>query len=144
MLDIFGYSSKEKFLNARPLAISPRKQPDGAHSILKIKEMKRLAIEKGNHQFEWVYKKENGTLFWTDIMLTYITLNGRETIYVVCRDISERKEIELELARQKMYFTIKQTMMNLQDLQTVYCLCLNLKKVYERQKNYIKNWFYCS
>jgi len=101
MLDIFGYSSKDKFLNARPLDILPRKQPDGAHSVLKIKEMKRFAIEKGSHQFEWVYKKENGISFWTDIMLTYITLNGRETIYVVCRDISERKEIELELARQK-------------------------------------------
>ena len=101
MLDIFDYASEEKFLNARPLNISPRKQPDGAHSMLQIKEMKRLAMEKGNHQFEWVYKKENGTLFWTDVMLTYITLNGRETIYVVCRDISERKEIELELARQK-------------------------------------------
>ena len=101
MLDIFGYRSKEKFLNARPLDILPRKQPDGAHSVLKIKEMKHFAIEKGSHQFEWMYKKENGTLFWTDIMLTYITLNGRETIYVVCRDISRKKEIELELARQK-------------------------------------------
>jgi diguanylate cyclase (GGDEF)-like protein/PAS domain S-box-containing protein len=101
MLDIFGYSAKEKFLNARPLAISPRKQPNGQHSVVRIKEMKRLAIENGSHQFEWVYKKENGEHFWTDIMLTYIVLNGRETIYVVCRDISERKELELELARQK-------------------------------------------
>jgi len=101
MLDIFGYGSKEQFFHAGLLDILPRKQPDGSHSVVKIREMKHLAIEKGNHQFEWVCKKENGRLFWTDIMLTYITLNGRETIYVVCRDISEKKEIELELARQK-------------------------------------------
>lgn len=101
MLDIFGYIKKENFLNARPLAIAPRKQPNGTHSVLQIKEMKRLALEKGSHQFEWVYKKQNGEAFWTDIMLTAITLNGRDTFYVVCRDISERKEIELELARQK-------------------------------------------
>jgi len=101
MLDIFGYTSEEKFLNARPLAISSRKQPDGSHSVLKIKEMKHFALEKGSHQFEWVFKKENGEHFWTDIMLTSIELNGRNIIYVVCRDISRRKEIELELARQK-------------------------------------------
>ena len=101
MLDIFGYSSKEKFLHARPLAIVPRKQPNGEHSVLKIREMKRLAVEEGNHHYEWVYKKENGEHFWTDIMLTYITLGGKETFYVVCRDISKRKELELELARQK-------------------------------------------
>ena len=101
MIDIFGYDSKEAFLTARPLDILPPKQPDGAHSVVKLKEMKHLAMQKGNHQFEWVYKKADGTPFWTDIMLTYITLNGRDTMYVVCRDISERKEIELELARQK-------------------------------------------
>ena len=101
MLDIFGYTSEEKFLNARPLAISSRKQPDGSHSVLKMREMKHFALEKGSHQFEWVFKKENGEHFWTDIMLTSIELNGRNIIYVVCRDISRRKEIELELARQK-------------------------------------------
>ena len=101
MLDIFGYTIEEHFLNARPLAIAPRKQPDGSHSVLKIKEMKKLAIEKGNHRYEWVYKKENGTHFWADVMLTSLELNGRHMIYVVCRDISARKETEIELERQK-------------------------------------------
>jgi diguanylate cyclase (GGDEF)-like protein/PAS domain S-box-containing protein len=101
MLEIFGYSSKEEFLNAKPLRITPRKQPDGSHSILKIKEMRNLAMQNGNHQFEWVFKRKNGEHFWTDIMLTYITLNDKGTFYVVCRDISERKEMELELERQK-------------------------------------------
>jgi len=101
MLDIFGYISKEAFLNARPLQIFPRRQPDGAYSFVKIREMRQLSIEKGNHQFEWVCKKENGQHFGTDIMLTSIHLDGRDVMYVVCRDISERKEMELELSRQK-------------------------------------------
>jgi len=101
MIDIFGYTSEEAFLNARPSQIFTRKQPDGEHSILKIKEMKKLAIRDSHHQFEFMYKKANGESFWTDIMLTRMELNGRDVIYVVCRDISSRKEMELELSRQK-------------------------------------------
>ena len=101
MVDIFGYSSKEEFLKARFLGLSSREQPNGIYSAVKIKKMERLAEEKGSQQFEWVFKKENGNFFWTDIMLTHITLSGRDTFYVVCRDISERKEMALELERQK-------------------------------------------
>jgi len=101
MIDIFGYTSEEAFLNARPSQIFTRKQPDGEHSILKMKEMKKLAIRDSHHQFEFMYKKANGESFWTDIMLTRMVLNDRDIIYVVCRDISSRKEMELELSRQK-------------------------------------------
>ena len=60
-----------------------------------------LAHEEGSYQSEWVFKKENGEVFWADIMLTSMVLNSRDVIYVVCRDISSRKEMELELSRQK-------------------------------------------
>ncbi len=101
ILDIFGYTSEETFLNVSPLHIFTRKQPDGTHSILKLKEMKVLAQEEGSYQSEWVFKRSNGEVFWADIMLTSMVLNGRNVIYVVCRDISSRKEMELELSRQK-------------------------------------------
>ncbi len=101
MIDIFGYTSEEVFLNTRPLQIFTRKQPNGAHSILKLKEMRSLLQKKGNYQSEWVFKKYSGEEFWADIMLTSMILNGRNVIYVVCRDISSRKEMELDLSRQK-------------------------------------------
>jgi len=101
IIDIFGYSSEEAFLNVNPIQIFTRKQPDGTPSILKLKEMKVLAEKEGNYQSEWVFKKSNGEVFWADIMLTSMVLNGRDVIYVVCRDISSRKEMELELSRQK-------------------------------------------
>ena len=101
MIDIFGYSSEEAFLNVRPSQILTRKQPDGEHSVLKIKKMKNLVQAEGNYQSEWVFKKHNGEVFWTDIMLTRMVLNNRDIIYLVCRDISSRKEMELELSRQK-------------------------------------------
>ena len=101
MIDIFGYSSEEAFLNARPDQIFTRKQPDGEHSIVKINEMKEMVHIEGHHQFEFVFKKADGESIWTDLMLTSMVLNGRDIIYVVCRDISSRKEMELELSRQK-------------------------------------------
>ncbi|NOR55581.1 MAG: EAL domain-containing protein, partial [Sulfurovum sp.] len=76
-------------------------QADGTHSVLRIREMKHLAETSGNQQFEWMFKKEDGTLSWIDIMMTSIILNEREILYVVCKDISKRKEMEKELSQQK-------------------------------------------
>ncbi len=101
ILDIFGYTSKETFLNTTPLQIFPKRQPDGSHSFTKLKQMRKTVLESGNNEFELLLKKQNGETFWTDIILTSTVLNGRDIIYVVCRDITQRKEMELELARQK-------------------------------------------
>jgi len=101
MVHIFGYNSEEAFLQTRILQICPKQQPDGTYSLFKIKEMRDMAIKEGNCQFELLCKKANGETFWTDIMLTSMVLNGRDVIYVVCRDISQRKEMEFEISRQK-------------------------------------------
>jgi len=101
VVSLFGYENEEELLTAKPLALFPKRQPDGTYSLNKISEMKELAIKEGNQQFEWLFKKKNGELFWADIMLTSMTLNHKNIMYLVCRDISERKEMELELARQK-------------------------------------------
>ncbi|RLA70348.1 MAG: hypothetical protein DRG09_03445 [Epsilonproteobacteria bacterium] len=101
ILDIFGYTNKESFLNATPLQIFPKRQPDGSHSFTKLKKMKKTVLKSGNNEFELLLKRQNGETFWTDIILTSTVLNGRDIIYLVCRDITQRKEMELELARQK-------------------------------------------
>lgn len=101
ILDILGCTSKETFLDASPLQIFPRRQPDGTHSFIKVQEMREAALESGDNDFELLLKKRNGETFWADIILTSTVLNGRYIIYLVCRDITQRKEMELELSRQK-------------------------------------------
>jgi len=101
MLDMFAYDSEEDFLIARPLQIFPKRQPDASHSFRKLKEMKRRATREGSCQFEFVFKKTTGATFWTDVMLTRMEVNGKDIFYVVCRDISHKKEMEIELSRQK-------------------------------------------
>ena len=101
MLDMFAYGSEEDFLTARPLQIFPKRQPDASHSFRNLKEMKERATREGSCQFEFVFKKATDVTFWTDVMLTRMEVNGTNIFYVVCRDISQKKEMELELARQK-------------------------------------------
>lgn len=101
MLDMFAYDSEEDFLTASPLQVFPKRQPDASHSFRNLKEMKEKATKEGSCQFEFVFKKETGVTFWTDVMLTRMEVNGKNIFYVVCRDISHKKEMEIELSRQK-------------------------------------------
>jgi diguanylate cyclase (GGDEF)-like protein/PAS domain S-box-containing protein len=101
MLDIFGYQSKIEFLQRTSLDFMPRYQPDKQHSLRGLLQMRNIAKKNETHQFEWVYKKANGQTFWADIMLSKISLQGREMLYVLCRDISDKKATALEILRQK-------------------------------------------
>jgi PAS domain S-box-containing protein len=104
MLTMFAYDSEEDFLMLKPLQTFPKRQPDASHSFRTLNEMKVLAAKEGNCQFEFVFKKAMGASFWTDVMMTRMEVNGKDIFYVVCRDISQKKEMELELARQKNIF----------------------------------------
>lgn len=104
MMDMFGYESEVVFLSAKPSQISPRRQPNNQYSLVEMQRMKQIAYELGSHKFEWVFKKQNGEEFWTEVMLTALKIDSRDVMYLVCRDISERKAMELELSKQKNIF----------------------------------------
>ena len=92
IVQMLEYNSKEEILNLHPSKLSPEFQPDGSRSYEKAEEMIHLAIEKGRHHFEWVHTRANGEDFWAEITLTPITLNTRNVIHVVWKDISKEKE----------------------------------------------------
>ncbi|MGB3007556.1 MAG: PAS domain S-box protein, partial [Chitinophagaceae bacterium] len=94
---IFGFSSGTDVFNKNPWELSPVKQPDGRLSSEKAKAMIAKALQKGYNQFEWIHTKIDGTEFPVDVMLTPIILNGKQVIYAVLRDITERKQAEEEL-----------------------------------------------
>ncbi|MCF6173248.1 MAG: GGDEF domain-containing protein, partial [Campylobacteraceae bacterium] len=71
----------------------------------------------------------------TDIMLTHITVNNKDAIYVVCRDISERKEIELELARQKNVLYYRANHDELTGLANRVLFMSELKNGLQKSKN---------
>ena len=81
---------------------SPMQQPSGMLSAEAEARMAEEARCAGNARGEWHYVDCEGGLFWAEVLLTAISLDGSNLYYVVVRDISERKHAErtLHLAAQ--------------------------------------------
>lgn len=79
-LEVFGYQTKEEFLNTHPGEVSPETQPDGSNSIEKSNEHIKKAVEEGFDDFEWVHKRKDGTLFNCIVTLTSFVIE--EVVYV--------------------------------------------------------------
>ncbi len=101
IVEMLHYHSKEDLLNMRPSELSPEFQSNGRRSDEKAEEMIALALENGSHQFEWVHTKANGMNFIAEIILTAITLNNRNVLHVILRDISEKAKAKQALIDQK-------------------------------------------
>ncbi len=92
IVEMLGYSCKEELLNLHPSKLSPEFQPDGSRSYEKAEEMIQLAVKNGKHCFEWIHTKANNEDFQVEVTLTPITLNDRNVIHVIWKDISKEKE----------------------------------------------------
>jgi len=99
IIKMFGFNSKEEFLNYDLKKFSPIYQPDGSKSKRKMLEVLKIAWNEGNYGYQWLHTKINKEELWTDINLTRINLNGEELIYGIWRDISDRKEAEAKLEK---------------------------------------------
>ena len=97
---MFNFKSKDEFINTTPSELSPTLQPDGQNSEIKSKVLIDECINIGTKKFEWLHKKSTGESFWTEILLTKITVNNENMIHVVCRDIKEKKALEDEINRK--------------------------------------------
>ena len=97
-LDMFGIDCKEEFYKNTPRSLSPIQQMCGRHSHVLAQEYIDQAMLTGSVYFEWVFEnKITKKLFYTDILLTAMELNGVEVLQAVICDISEKKNVESEL-----------------------------------------------
>jgi len=91
---MFGLT-REEALNSTVEDLSqgepPYTQKDAARYIVK-------RIEEGPQLFEWLSKRKNGELFWTEVKLEHTVINDQERIVVVAREITHRKEAQQALA----------------------------------------------
>jgi len=97
IVKLLKYNNRDEFLGLHPSDLSPKFQPDGQDSFLKANKMMQIAIETGTNTFEWIHVNATGEEFWTEVVLTQMIQNKESIIHVVWRDISQRKETELEL-----------------------------------------------
>ena len=96
-MEMMHCSGKEQLLSLHPYDISPERQPDGLLSIEKEQELIAVALQGKNLRFEWVHRAVDGIDIPVEVLLTPISLGGKQVLHVVWRDITERKRAEEEL-----------------------------------------------
>ena len=102
-LALLQFEDLKQLQDRHPADFSPEYQPDGQKSSDKANEMIRIAMENGRHRFEWLHKKQDGELFFTDVMLTAITNKHKTSLHVVWRDITLEKYSQSELAASRKH-----------------------------------------
>jgi PAS domain S-box-containing protein len=100
-LTLLGIDNKNKILNASPADISPEYQPNGRLSSEMVLEHDEKARQNGNHRFEWMSLKHDGTPILLEVSLMPIMLKGEELLYIIWRDITERKSSEIALKQSE-------------------------------------------
>ena len=96
-IEILGCELKEDVLKLHPSDISPEFQPDGISSFKKANEKISYALEYGNITFEWLHIRADGDPFWVEVVLTDISIENKQKVLVIWRDIGEKKKIESDL-----------------------------------------------
>ena len=87
MLEMYGYK-REEALAADIGQLSAGTPP---YSQTEAVEKLRKAMIEGPQVFEWLARKKDGELFWSEVSIKRITSNDYDRIIVVGRDIRERK-----------------------------------------------------
>ena len=103
-LKIFNIKDERVFTSLGPWQLSPEYQPDGQLSKDKAKEMISKALMRGSNFFEWTHKRIDGTEFQATVLLSVIREKDKKDLQATVRDITQQKENEAEIIKQKQFF----------------------------------------
>lgn len=93
-LKMFGVQNPKDYIKFIVEDFSPEFQPNGEKSANLAKDIIQKAFANGYYQFEWLNKSLDGKLFFTEILLTSYSFQGKKIIQANIRDITERKKTE--------------------------------------------------
>jgi len=104
---MLGYNCKGELTNASPFNLSPELQADGRCSREKSIEMMQVALEQGNHRFEWNHIGQDGTNLQVEVSLTRVETEDGFQFFCVWHDITEHKQVEAAMVEsEEIYKTI--------------------------------------
>lgn len=91
-LKMFACPEKTSILGLTPWSLSPKEQPDGSNSEQQAKLLLHKAMRNEGTLFEWVHKKMDGTEFFSEVLLSPVTWQGKPVVQAVVRNIDARKK----------------------------------------------------
>jgi len=116
---LFGGSKKE-IMSKSPPDLSPKYQSDGELTMTKASRYISDCYKgkDSSKNFEWLHRRLDGTEFQAEVTMNIINFEGRDTVCVLTRDITEKKESEqlaiqnfqLELAKKEAEAAAKSKM----------------------------------
>ncbi len=105
--------TREQILHATPYRYSPELQPDGAPSRDKSLEKIAAAFAGETQFFEWRHLRHDGTPFDAEVTLKVIEIHAQPHLLATVRDISSRKQAELELDKSRQALLDRNESLNL-------------------------------
>lgn len=99
-LKLFGCTAQQLY-GQNPGKLSPRFQPNGRESLSLVNEMIAIAFERGNHRFDWVHQRLDGTDFPAEVVLTIIEVGNEKIIQAVLQDLTDRQLAEETVVRSE-------------------------------------------
>ena len=98
--ELVGYDSEE-LIGRHPGDLSPDGSPFTREKAIRLI---RQTVEKGPQSFQWQDQTKDGEILWLEVTLKQTSINDRQRVLAVVDDITERKEREQDLHRQKERF----------------------------------------
>lgn len=84
----------DELINKTVWNLSPGKQIEEEDSRTKAVEYLQNSLLGKQLQFEWIFQKNDGSLFTADIKLSPITFGNEKVVQAIVRDISDQKETQ--------------------------------------------------
>jgi diguanylate cyclase (GGDEF)-like protein/PAS domain S-box-containing protein len=95
---LFGCATREELCSYHPGDLSPPMQMCGTDSLVLAKQYITTAMKNDVLNFEWLHKRiDTGQTFIAEVLLSTMFLDGELVLHVAVRDITLRKQNEIEL-----------------------------------------------
>ncbi len=96
-LRMLGATGNEQVIGQQILRFCPERQPDGQLSSCAATRILDHVHTTGQHRFDWIHVRLDGSELPTEVTITRVFLQGGELSLVVWHDLTQRREAEERL-----------------------------------------------
>jgi diguanylate cyclase (GGDEF)-like protein/PAS domain S-box-containing protein len=137
---MFQFTDESQYINReiQDITFAPSMQPDGQKTVSVILNAFDTCLNEGTYRTEFLNQKQDGTLFWTDQVLTKLFYMGKTLIMIVVRNISAQKNLEEQLRllatidpltginNRRSFFALAQKLLQIDHEEDIYVLMIDI------------------